>query len=381
MAAVAVAAVLPFATTSASAADSAAPDVTFALPAVDSVVGNSLTVSIAVGDDSATDRFLASKSGVSYVEDATTPASDFVLDTSGWPEGVAVLSAHAEDSFGNKDAGSAATLRVIVDHTAPVVTLGAPLPLQQVTVGADIVLSGTVVDLHPANTVLSVDGVDIDSRTVTVDPTYGSTVSTVGWAPGEHVLTVTARDSAGNSDAGSVASVAVVLSATAAPVDEQPGAEQPGDGQPGDGQPGDGQPGDEEPGDDEDPDEQGSTGPVSDPPAAERPTLLSPGSGLQPAGVTGRTGAATGAAGATPPQLSTLPAPSAAPSSAADAEANGQLDTFAVPAERESASALSATQPGGMDLFLLLFSGVILALAVAFLIVMFMVARRRSRHS
>jgi large repetitive protein len=101
------------------------------------------------------------------------------------------------------------TVPFTVDTVAPDVTLTAP---SSGTFGAGgVTVAGTVSDLHPATVVLRDNGV-----VVATDSTGGSSFAfTYAPTSGTHTLEVVATDAAGNSDAGSTASVVVSIDADA----------------------------------------------------------------------------------------------------------------------------------------------------------------------
>ncbi len=95
----------------------------------------------------------------------------------------------------------------VVDRTAPDLTLTSPA--SGLFSGAGVVIAGTIADANPGTWQISVDGTVVQSGTGT------SFSHTVYPATGAHTISVTAVDAAGNSDAGSSASVAIDVDAEA----------------------------------------------------------------------------------------------------------------------------------------------------------------------
>ncbi|BDI23962.1 Ig-like domain-containing protein [Herbiconiux sp. L3-i23] len=366
--------IAPLGALSASAADAEAPDVAFLSPAAGAVIGNSAAFSFSVTDSSPTHRFLGSKSGVSYVEASTEPSTQFVLDTSGWPEGPVVVTAHAEDTLGNKDAGSTADLTVVVDHTAPVVELSAPAAGAEVTVGDELQIAATITDAHASSLSLAVDGTPVNVRDRDSSPAYAYTLDTALWAVGEHRITIVAVDAAGNTSVE--AAVTVVLVAAEGPGEEVPGEEEPGEEEPGQEEPGEEGPVEETPVDQ--PQQPGQPQQPSGTPQQSGQTPIQQAPQQQFAAQQQTTGTAPAPAAIAAPEVPTLPAPSTAPTSrAADDELDEQLDTFAVPADDEDASAAGDTTDWQSTL---LFAGIGLLAALLLLLVIFLIARRRRRQ-
>jgi hypothetical protein len=188
--------------------------VTITSPAAGAVLApGTLAFSASVVDDNPLASYLTID-GVSpqYSNNGSlTPA--FTVDTSHLAEGVHTATIATKDAAGNRDAGSVASVKFVIDATAPRVAITAPTAGAVVAPGT-LAFTATVTDLHPAASYLTVDGGSPQYLySSTTSPAF--TINTVGMAEGVHTAKIETKDAAGNRDAGSVASVQFVIDATA----------------------------------------------------------------------------------------------------------------------------------------------------------------------
>ncbi len=159
--------------------DTVAPQVTVTVPAEGALLGESrVQVSGSVTDanlDRVTVNGLAAALAGASFQASVTLAAD----------GAAAVTVRAVDRAGN--AGEA-TVNVERDTTAPVLTLSEP--------GAGAVLAARTVTVSGVASDPHLDGVSVDSQSVTPDPA-GAFTTTVSLPEGAHTLTVEAWDAAG----------------------------------------------------------------------------------------------------------------------------------------------------------------------------------------
>jgi len=122
------------------------------------------------------------------------------------PDGTYSWRVRGIDGFWSEGPWSAPATFVI-DGTAPDLTLTSPS--SGLFDGAGIAVAGTIADANPGTWQIAIDGTVVHSGT---GPSFSHTIYP---STGAHTVTVTAVDAAGNSDAGSTASVAIDVDAEA----------------------------------------------------------------------------------------------------------------------------------------------------------------------
>jgi hypothetical protein len=198
-------------TTSAAATittfDSVAPTVTMSAPANNATVsGTAVTVSANASDNIGVVGVQFLLDGVALgTEDTVAPFSiswnSFVV-----PNGTHTLSARARDAAGNQTTSAARTVTVSNDHTAPTVSMTAPLNLA--------IVRGTITISASASDNVRVVGVQflLDGAALGAEDTsspYSRSWNTGTVPIGLHTLAARARDAAGNQTTSAARTVTV----------------------------------------------------------------------------------------------------------------------------------------------------------------------------
>jgi len=187
--------------------DTTAPLASISAPLANSSVSGLVGVSVNASDNVGVARVDLTVNGTVVASDTAAPYS-FSWDSTGVANGMASLVAVAYDSAGN--AGQSAAISVNVangvttvskDTTPPVVAIGNPVAG---TVSGNVSVSISATDNAGAagiTTVLTIDG---QTKAQGTGGTLGYNWNTRKVAAGQHIITATARDAAGNTSSTSV---------------------------------------------------------------------------------------------------------------------------------------------------------------------------------
>ena len=190
---------------SAVATDTQSPTVSISAPTGGTVSGL-VTVDVAASDNVGVTRVDLAVNGQIYASDTTSPFG-FSWDTTKTPNGAATLVAYAYDAAGNYAGSQSVSVTVsngsaTPDTTPPTVAITSPV--SGAKVGNMVTITGTASDNLGTSGItqtLAIDGKVVATAT-------GGSLST-NWntrkvATGNHILTLTAKDAAGNSASNSI---------------------------------------------------------------------------------------------------------------------------------------------------------------------------------
>ena len=190
------------------AIDTEAPVVSISAPVTGATVTGLIGVDVAATDNTGVDRVELRVNSTTVAVDTSAPFA-FTWDSTGVPNGMANLVAHAFDAAGNSKASTAVavnvangTSSVIKDTTAPAIKIVNPV-------------EGTVSGKNVAVSVSAADDTDASgiTQTVYIDGALKATGkgSTLGYnwnirnvGAGAHTIQVFAKDAAGNTSSASV---------------------------------------------------------------------------------------------------------------------------------------------------------------------------------
>jgi subtilisin family serine protease len=188
-------------------ADTTAPVASIAAPLANSSVSGQVGVTVNASDNVGVARVDLMVNGTVIASDTAAPYS-FSWDSTGVANGMANLVAVAYDAAGN--AGKSATVSVNVanatttvskDTTPPTVVISNPVAG---TVSGNVSVSVNATDDSGAAGITTVITIDGQTKAQGTGGTLGYNWNTRKVAPGQHVLTATARDAAGNTSSTSV---------------------------------------------------------------------------------------------------------------------------------------------------------------------------------
>jgi len=172
-----------------------APTVTLTAPAVGAnVSGDSVTVSANASDTAGIKNVQFQLDGVNLGSPVTTAPYSLSWNTKLATDGVHVLAAVATNS---NDVSSTASIPVVVDNTAPVVSLTAPLAGATVS-GTTVALAADASDNNAVAAVqFKIDGALVGAEDVSAP--YSASWDSTAVADGTHTVSAVARDTAGNT--------------------------------------------------------------------------------------------------------------------------------------------------------------------------------------
>lgn len=188
------------AATTATATDTQAPTVAISAPTGGTVSGL-VAVNVVASDNVGVARVDLVVNGTTYATDTTSPYG-FSWDTRQLADGAATLKAYAYDAVGNYTGAQAVSVTVSNTPTTPdtiAPTVAIASPRNGATVSGSVSITGTASDNLGASGItlsLSIDG---KVTTTVIGGSLSSNWNTRRVAAGSHLLTLTARDAAGNT--------------------------------------------------------------------------------------------------------------------------------------------------------------------------------------
>lgn len=192
--------------------DTRAPSITVLSPVSGAKVKGVIAASASVTDAEGKVRSVVFKIGAATLCTFAAAPYSCSIDTRAFPDGQATFSVVAEDDSGNVATAQSPIMIENADVTKPVVSLIAPAP--GATVGGSVTVSFSATDD------VGVVGITVTVGSTTVCSVAGTATScvwdTTRFANGSAVLTITARDAAGNSQ-GVSRSVTIYNADTTAP--------------------------------------------------------------------------------------------------------------------------------------------------------------------
>ncbi len=189
----------------ATATDTQAPSVAISAPTGGTVSGL-VAVNVTASDNVGVARVDLVVNGATYATDTTSPYG-FSWDTSKLANGTATLKAYAYDAVGNYTGSPAVSVTVSNTSTTPdtiAPTVAIASPSNGATVSGSVSITGTASDNLGASGItlsLSIDG---KVTTTVIGGSLSSTWNTRRVAAGSHLITLTARDAAGNTSSTTI---------------------------------------------------------------------------------------------------------------------------------------------------------------------------------
>jgi hypothetical protein len=187
--------------------DTTAPVASIAAPLANSSVSGLVGVTVNASDNVGVARVDLTVNGTVVASDTSAPYT-FSWNSAGSPNGMANLVAVAYDAAGN--VGKSATVAVNVantvttvakDTTPPTVAISNPVAG---TVSGNVTVSINAADNAGAAGITTVLVIDGQTKAQGTGATLGYNWNTRKIAAGQHTLTATARDAAGNTSSTSV---------------------------------------------------------------------------------------------------------------------------------------------------------------------------------
>ena len=189
--------------------DTTAPSVSISSPGGGSAVSGSVTVSATASDNVGVTSVQFLLDGAALGAPDTTSPFSVSWTTSSVANGVHALTAVARDAAGNSKTSAAISVTVnngSSDTTPPAVTVTAPTG--GATVTGTITVAATATDnVGVVGVQFAVDGVPMGSEDTSAP--YRISWITDGLPPGDHLVTATARDAAGNRQTSAGVTVSV----------------------------------------------------------------------------------------------------------------------------------------------------------------------------
>ena len=187
--------------------DTTPPNSSITAPLAGSTVSGVVAVNVTAGDNIGVTQVELRVNGATVAIDSAAPFS-FAWDSTGVPNGMANLTAHAFDAAGNSTASTVASVNVanvavpvVADTTAPVLVIVNPVAGKvagSVSVNANASDNSAVSGIQQT---LYIDGV---LKANVTGSTLAYTWNTRKVAVGQHILKVVAKDAAGNVASSSV---------------------------------------------------------------------------------------------------------------------------------------------------------------------------------
>jgi hypothetical protein len=188
--------------------DKTAPVVSVSSPAAGATVRATIALGATATDNVGVVGVQFRLDGVNVGAEDTSSPYGLSWDTATASDGAHTLTAVARDAAGNT--ATSASVAVVVDNTAPTVTISAPAAGTTVA-GATTLGASASVGVGGAGVSFRLDGAPLGAEDATAPYTLDWDSTPV--AAGSHVLSAVARDAAGN--ASTSAAVTVVVSQTA----------------------------------------------------------------------------------------------------------------------------------------------------------------------
>ena len=193
----------------ATASDTQAPTVAIAAPTGGTVSGL-VAVDVAASDNVGVARVDLVVNGTTYATDTTSPYG-FSLDTTKMANGTASLRAYAYDAAGNYTGSQAVSVTVsntstttAADTTPPTVAFTPPTPVNGAKVSGVVSILGTASDNLGTAGITQTLFVDGKVMATVAGGSLSSSWNTRKAAAGNHILTLTAKDAAGNTSSTSI---------------------------------------------------------------------------------------------------------------------------------------------------------------------------------
>jgi len=188
--------------------DTTAPTVSVTSPAGGATVTGSITIDATATDNVGVVGVQFTLDGVNLGAEQTTAPYAITWNSASVANGVHVIAAVARDAAGNSQIAASVSVTVNNDTTAPTVALTSPA--NAAIVSGSVLLSASAADnVGVAGVQFALDGVNLGAEITTG-------VSELAWnsaaaANGSHVLSVVARDAAGNQQTASITVVVTNL--------------------------------------------------------------------------------------------------------------------------------------------------------------------------
>ncbi|MBI3885758.1 MAG: glycoside hydrolase family 9 protein [Opitutae bacterium] len=199
--------------------DTTAPTVSLSSPANGSTVtGGSISVTANAADNVGVAGVQFKLDGANLGTEVTAAPFTFSWDTTKSANGVHTLAAVARDAAGNTATATSVTVTVsniVVDSTAPTVSVSAPANGSTVSGGSVIVTADASDNVGVAGVQFKLDGANLGAEDATAPYSFSwdSTLS----LNGSHTLSAIARDAAGNSATATTVTVTVSNSVATPP--------------------------------------------------------------------------------------------------------------------------------------------------------------------
>ena len=201
------------------ATDTTAPTVSVSAPANGSTVsGASVTVSANASDNTGVAGVQFTLDGANLGAEDTTAPYSFAWNSTMAANGVHTLAAVARDAAGNSATSTNVTVtvsNVVLDITAPTVSVSAPANGSTVSGGSVIVTASATDNTGVAGVQFKLDGANLGAEDATAPYSFSwdSTLS----VNGSHTLSAVARDAAGNTTTATMVTVNVSNTVTPPP--------------------------------------------------------------------------------------------------------------------------------------------------------------------
>jgi hypothetical protein len=184
--------------------DTAPPAVAVTAPTQGAIVNGVITVAASATDDAGVAGVQLRVDGAPIGPERTAAPYQVSWDTSAVADGSHTIAATARDMAGHST--TSAGITVTVDHTAPSVSISAPV--NGATVGGTVTVSANASDSTAvAGVQFQLNGASLGSED-TAAP-YSASWATTAVPDGSYTLTAVARDTAGNSRISAAVTVAV----------------------------------------------------------------------------------------------------------------------------------------------------------------------------